>query len=204
MMHTAVPGGNVSFSCSQSMTYTMEAYTYCPNENIDIKYGTDPNIVEHRCQRKCGDSTTDKETGDTLDYCSGNNATLADDDLALCLPREKCEEACNSLDDCVSIDMHRFLPRCYLNKKGACEDNADKEAATTPDDVMALPAIGTCTRDYGAGNQQYPFHSCPDALMIFLGQKATNYDLLTKVVSADEKSIVHPDDPTVSMNDDRP
>jgi hypothetical protein len=203
MMHTAVPGGNVSFSCSQSMTYTMEAYTYCPNENIDIKYGTDPNIVEHRCQRKCGDSTTDKETGDTLDYCSGNNATLADDDLALCLPREKCEEACNSLDDCVSIDMHRFLPRCYLNKKGACEDNADKEAATTPDDVMALPAIGTCTRDYGAGNQQYPFHSCPDALMIFLGQKATNYDLLTKVVSADEKSIVHPDDPTVSMNDDR-
>jgi hypothetical protein len=70
-----------------------------------------------------------------LSWCSGNGGSLdvfsttgvVDNDaaLALCLPREACEAACDMLEDCVSIDMHRTLPRCYLNTLNASECAAD-------------------------------------------------------------------------------
>ena len=35
----------------------------------------------------------------------------------VCLERSACEALCASLPECASIDMHRELPRCYLNAR---------------------------------------------------------------------------------------
>merc|ERR1719247_2592375 len=37
------------------------------------------------------------------------------DSQALCVTRSKCLELCAAAEDCMSIDMHEFLPRCFLN-----------------------------------------------------------------------------------------
>jgi hypothetical protein len=58
---------------------------------------------------------------DGNDWCAGNDETFVEGTNALCLPREECERLCDLLgDDCVSIDMHRKFPRCYLNT--ACDE----------------------------------------------------------------------------------
>ena len=55
-----------------------------------------------------------KVTGN--DWCSGNDKNFTDLTDAICLPREGCEALCTFLGtECVSFDMHRTLPRCYLN-----------------------------------------------------------------------------------------
>jgi hypothetical protein len=127
--HSPIATTDFEVVCPASTTYTTQPGTYCKMDNVDTIYSTNPMLVDNRCTRKCGDRTNDTHSGDGVnDWCSGNrpdttkNANhsgeivdLDDDALALCLPREMCEALCTSLDDCVSIDMHRFLPRCYLN-----------------------------------------------------------------------------------------
>merc|ERR1719409_1301136 len=58
---------------------------------------------------------------DGNDWCAGNDEAFDQGTNALCLPREECEKICDMLGpDCVSIDMHRKFPRCYLNT--ACDE----------------------------------------------------------------------------------
>lgn len=73
--------------------------------------------------------------------------------MALCLPREDCELACTAARaqgvPCHSIDMHRFLPRCYLNtgpslraSKEDAEADCDKQPAEDYDLVWFDADLG--------------------------------------------------------------
>merc|ERR1719265_1203342 len=78
---------------------------------------------------RCGDGVDDDTDGltDCADpdcwwdtQCSGcegagESDALGKEDDAICATRERCEELCD-LVGCGSIDMHRSLPRCYLNE----------------------------------------------------------------------------------------
>ena len=50
--------------------------------------------------------------------------------FALCADRAKCEQLCADTEGCTSFDMHKSLPRCFLNviTPAACEA-ADKIVA---------------------------------------------------------------------------
>ena len=48
---------------------------------------------------------------DGAEWCGGLGPGFTGDTDALCAPRETCEELCDGLEDCVSIDMHRTLSR---------------------------------------------------------------------------------------------
>ena len=41
----------------------------------------------------------------------------------------RCEQLCARLPDCVSIDMHRGKPLCYLNHVGCSETEASDDGA---------------------------------------------------------------------------
>ena len=59
----------------------------------------------------------------TSGWCIGSDSVLFDPEMnAICAPREVCEELCDSLDECVSFDMHRQYARCYLNFACDAED----------------------------------------------------------------------------------
>jgi len=49
-------------------------------------------------------------------------------DEAFCADRETCERLCEATDDCVSFDMHKFLPRCWLNLARCGQDGMADEA----------------------------------------------------------------------------
>jgi hypothetical protein len=134
-----IEAAEVTLTCSGTTQYRLFANKYCQYGNVDTIHNTRADIVENRCVRKCGDTYGDRirapgKIGE-VEWCAGNNETLAADDLSLCLPREQCEAICNSLEECESIDMHRSLPRCYLNVKGSCPmetSDAGVDPLTTP------------------------------------------------------------------------
>jgi hypothetical protein len=119
MEHTC-PGGD--------RTWVTDANVYCPLNNIPALYTTNKMVADHQCHRKCSFLApayryVDEINADTGEnnWCSGNQADFMAETDALCLPREKCEELCLSLGDaCVSIDMHNWLPQCYLNTGSDC------------------------------------------------------------------------------------
>ena len=67
---------------------------------------------------------------------------------ALCLPREECERLCLETPGCTSIDMHRYLPRCYLNTED-CIGGETKSATGLWDllEVVETPANVHLTAD---------------------------------------------------------
>jgi hypothetical protein len=66
--------------------------------------------------------------GQHLPSCAGYMQEFPDDSTALCLHRDECEELCGKIASCVSIDMHRTLPRCYLNTADRpCDLRASRE-----------------------------------------------------------------------------
>jgi hypothetical protein len=99
--------------------------TYCSRNNIPAKYSGKREIGMHGCEEKCGNNTVDTiDATGANDWCSGNDEAFTDLTDALCLPREDCERLCLFMgDECYSFDMHRTLPRCYLNTP-ACESTA--------------------------------------------------------------------------------
>jgi hypothetical protein len=105
--------------------YTTTPGKYCPATNVDPR-GTDM-LMEHQCLAKC--NTAEPCEGDAC-YCDGASMldpTREESQFALCLPRAKCEEVCSATTGCASFDMHKLLPRCYLNMVGplACELETD-------------------------------------------------------------------------------
>jgi hypothetical protein len=80
-----------------------------------VVFQDDAAIVQHGCVRKCGHRDPYKWLGGD-DFSAGFDPSLSHEADAICLPREDCEALCSSLSDCASIDMHRTLPRCYLNR----------------------------------------------------------------------------------------
>jgi hypothetical protein len=100
---------------------------YCSNKNMPSIYTSIPEISAAACYNKCAmpvgghGNESDAMVDGKSDWCSGYSVDFTQDTDALCIPREECEALCILAGDlCSSIDMHRFLPRCYLNAKDAC------------------------------------------------------------------------------------
>ena len=49
----------------------------------------------------------------------------------------RCEELCAATEGCDSIDMHEYLPRCYLNTK-ECDAEQDNLGAVPRGVMMEL------------------------------------------------------------------
>jgi hypothetical protein len=149
----------VSLECAGTTTYRTESSRYCSLDNVDVFHHASAAVVENSCARKCGTRTTDAvrtpssvhAAAGELDFCSGNDLVLSHPDaseFALCLPREQCEALCTSLAECESIDMHRQLPRCYLNTKCSREILAEmgKSFADCELDKQAWGGATICSR----------------------------------------------------------
>jgi hypothetical protein len=108
---------SLTHSCpSGDTTWLTVKDSYCSRMNIPALHTEHKAVGVHGCTEKCGDSVADGVTADGVnDWCSGNDADFTELTDALCLPREQCEALCESLSECSSFDMHRELPRCYLN-----------------------------------------------------------------------------------------
>jgi hypothetical protein len=97
-----IPGLAMEEVCPQRVLYQTNEGKYCPFQNV-----LQSKVDEYRCVTKCPNAA---DPG-----CEGTDSLLLPDSDALCLPREECEELCTSLAGCMGIDMHKRLPRCYLN-----------------------------------------------------------------------------------------
>jgi hypothetical protein len=100
-----IPGLTMMEVCPKATLYTTTEAQYCPFQNV-----MQNKVQEHRCVNKCAG-------GSMAADCAGMDSLLLPDSDALCLQRDACEALCTSLKDCISIDMHKSLPRCYLNAK---------------------------------------------------------------------------------------
>jgi hypothetical protein len=89
---------------------------YCPGSNMDpIKH---PELYEHQCFAKC---LRDEECVGDGCFCDGALKGYDDPDTrALCLSEALCLEICAGLPDCVSVDMHTMVNRCFLNEGTVC------------------------------------------------------------------------------------
>jgi len=90
---------------------------YCPGNNMDV---TTPDMIgagvaQHQCYHKCvTNAPCDASKEDC--FCDGLFPGYDDEDSgALCLDQPTCLEYCGSLPDCFGIDMHKDMPRCFLN-----------------------------------------------------------------------------------------
>jgi hypothetical protein len=210
---------SVQISCPTVNTYAVVGGTYCKNGNINTKMNPNPEIADNNCIYKCGSRTSDinPDTGD-WDWCSGNHwpyltPTPGDDydDLALCLPQEKCEELCDATESCISIDMHKRLPRCYLNM--ACPETAAESQPVCGRDNCLVQSLrttltGVSAADETAGLQNSPnfyfsyptdctgeplctnLKGCQCAVQNALGDVAYQWKLLEKLAPLLEPSLV--------------
>merc|ERR1719321_172381 len=91
---------------------------YCVRNNlIPSEYG----LEKHQCFNKCsrGSESPDYNEEDCRGYYSGYDTATTN---ALCLSKEMCMEVCSDIRDCIVIDMHREIPRCFLNP-GICVES---------------------------------------------------------------------------------
>jgi len=93
-----------------SFLYTTTSNSYCAAVNVDIDVAS--GLSHHLCHTKCVVSNC---TGNDC-FCSGamHGHDMAGSN-ALCLDEDKCKQACDQLTGCESFDMHKTLPRCFLN-----------------------------------------------------------------------------------------
>ena len=100
---------------------------YVQHANEMALYTTHPNVLAAGCHHKCGDRTT-RSNGD---FCDGNSPALDNEANALCLDFEACFDLCNTIADCRSFDMHKTVPRCYLNTLSDAETAAGNFFSTS-------------------------------------------------------------------------
>jgi hypothetical protein len=103
---------------STSRGYSRVEGTICPKTNIPVDGPDVPlegwmrPLSAHQCYGKC-----------LAESCSGDNCfckgALSGYDgptsNALCADADLCEKLCESLEECSAYEMHRSLPRCFLN-----------------------------------------------------------------------------------------
>jgi hypothetical protein len=93
-------------------------------------------------------------------WCSGYSEEFTGDTNALCLPREECEELCAATEGCDSIDMHEYLPRCYLNTKECDAEQENLGAVWKADDdfnILLKKGTPTETEDPLADDERIVF-----------------------------------------------
>jgi hypothetical protein len=112
-------------------TFELEKSRYCNGVQLDTdmlrsRGGDLPSVAalldRHRCANKCS-----KECKGEHCFCSGD---IGESDSyvsgAVCLPQYECEHLCMLLGDaCHSVNMHKTLPRCFINTN-MCEGQANE------------------------------------------------------------------------------
>jgi hypothetical protein len=95
------------------------AERYCPG-NLD--WAALSNGAELRaasCAVQCAEGCEGEDCfcdGYLAGYDASGAQLVHDHPLALCATEAGCKELCARTDGCGSIDMHRTLPRCFLNR----------------------------------------------------------------------------------------
>jgi len=135
------PGGDATWKVVEDQ--------YCKRKNLPVTYSGVAAIGKEGCTEKCGSRTTDTITDGVNDWCSGNSADYTVQTDVLCLPREDCEKLCAGDERCLSFDMHRNLPRCYLNTV-ACDDPSDADSETSLDWDTIVKTVTPDETDGGA------------------------------------------------------
>jgi hypothetical protein len=72
----------------------------------------------HACHAKCAGER--RLTAECVGYILGADSQ---DEAVLCADEEMCQYICSAVVDCVGLDMHKYLPRCYLNTERQCADD---------------------------------------------------------------------------------
>jgi len=120
---------------------------YCIGSNIRAADNPDARVSSHQCFAKCRNSCQGANC-----FCEGFDVTSDTNEVdSLCLPRSECLHLCYLLGDaCYGVDMHKTLPRCYLNT-GDCSladstapsDSYDflQQGVRTPAPARALHAV---------------------------------------------------------------
>lgn len=106
---------------------------FCPGRNLDLSAGSASwgAAGNHSCYRKCRTACYGEEC-----FCDGYYEGLdGPGSNALCVDSSLCQQLCaQNYADCASVDMHRDLPRCFLNSR------ADAPGCAPPvDEGMLLP-----------------------------------------------------------------
>jgi len=119
--------GSAAFEIHDSapdLEYTTIAARYCAGANMDLKSFSVPMhgllypASYHQCYDKCSTKCTHAEDECFCDgYISGFDSPTSN---AVCGDRDLCEYICDNTPDCVAVDMHAYLPRCFLNS--ACDN----------------------------------------------------------------------------------
>jgi len=97
---------------SKAFEFTTNAGGYCPT-NMPLS-AMPQRVAAHACSAKC--ASGQPELSDCRGYISAEDANSA----ALCVSAATCRLLCASTEDCVSLDMHGSLPRCFLNSADQC------------------------------------------------------------------------------------
>jgi len=96
--------------------YVVKPGGFCPT-NLPVAE-LPAQFQVHACHAKCAGART--LTAECVGYILGADP---DDTEVLCADEEMCQYICSAVDSCVSIDMHKDLPRCYLNAETQCADD---------------------------------------------------------------------------------
>jgi len=104
---------------------------YCAE---NLKAMPDTNMAGHRCFKKCfEDAPCEGESCFCSGYIPGYDTKDSD---SICLDQQQCEWLCELTPGCSSVDMHKELPRCFLNT-----DTCDVDAAIPAADYdLLIPA----------------------------------------------------------------
>jgi hypothetical protein len=103
-----------------AVAYTKAEDKFCAGNNAGMSHHKD------QCYSKC----IEKSPCEGADcFCQGvlQGYDGADSD-ALCLDEDTCLEVCASMEDCVGIDMHNTLPRCFINLKASKTSSGSEES----------------------------------------------------------------------------
>jgi hypothetical protein len=156
----------ITKNCPLQRKYITKSNIYCKDNNLVINQPTTPKaVVDQLCWEKCIKSGTLEAFGSAPGppyYCDGADPAFNMFSNALCVPRDECEAICNSMDNCYGIEMHRTLPRCYLNLDGCGADDAEYVMSDEYD--MATKTMGevsytTHTKRLCAKVDQFPLDS---------------------------------------------
>lgn len=103
--------------------YSAVVQRYCFSNNIGLNGHA---AAAHQCHTKCRAQSTSMETSTVCaGYMIDVDSATSD---ALCATRAQCEAACTADATCYGVDMHRMLPRCYLNTRLGCQHQVETGA----------------------------------------------------------------------------
>lgn len=138
-----MPKDSIEFAPSDpSRRYITREGMYCPESNFDVAKtsvpfgGTLQLLKTHQCYSKC---FAGECTGDDC-FCGGLYSGYDTvDSNALCADTQMCQYMCDQLEDCVSVDMHKEIPRCFLNMKTEqCTGTHAEELMRDPNYVLLI------------------------------------------------------------------